>query len=651
MATPVPSRPVVRFGNFEVDLEAGELRQKGTQIKIQDQPLRILGALLERPGEVVTREQLSERLWPSDTFVDFEHSLNSAIKKLRQALQDDPDRPVFIETLPKRGYRFIAPMRVLAEAAEASLGVEELEGRDGGNAGVEPLKTQTRTFGIAWVIGIVAVLGVLIAVATTYLTSRRAPIGSVASTGKIMLAVLPFENYSAEAEQEYLADGLTEEMITQLGSMDPERLGIIARTSAMKYKGARVGVDQIGKELGVAYVLEGSIRTEADRVRVTAQLIRVRDQTHLWARSYERSRGGILTMQQEVANAIANEIQVELTPQYQQRVATLQFADPRAHEAYARGRFFWNKRTDADLATSIQYFEEVLRYEPRYALAYSGLADAYFYRSYAWGSLKPREGMPKAKAAATKALELDPNLAEAHTSMALVKLFYEWDWPAAEAEFKRAIELNPNYPTAHHGYAVLLMTVYGRKDEAIEEANRALELDPLSIPLNNIVALLLSDAGRSDETIERAGKLHELNPKMAEPYGYMSSAYEAKGSFNQAVEASLKAHELAGTSAQSLARVREAYAKSGIAGYRRSDAEMTLEQAQQQPPQTVLGQLALASAYAQVGNDSATLDILEKIADERSGMAVWTKLGYSRFETIRSNPRFQALLRRIGLPQ
>jgi TolB-like protein/DNA-binding winged helix-turn-helix (wHTH) protein/Flp pilus assembly protein TadD len=651
MATPVPSRPVVRFGNFEVDLEAGELRQKGTQIKIQDQPLRILGALLERPGEVVTREQLSERLWPSDTFVDFEHSLNSAIKKLRQALQDDPDRPVFIETLPKRGYRFIAPMRVLAEAAEASLGVEELEGRDGGNAGVEPLKTQTRTFGIAWVIGIVAVLGVLIAVATTYLTSRRAPIGSVASTGKIMLAVLPFENYSAEAEQEYLADGLTEEMITQLGSMDPERLGIIARTSAMKYKGARVGVDQIGKELGVAYVLEGSIRTEADRVRVTAQLIRVRDQTHLWARSYERSRGGILTMQQEVANAIANEIQVELTPQYQQRVATLQFADPRAHEAYARGRFFWNKRTDADLATSIQYFEEVLRYEPRYALAYSGLADAYFYRSYAWGSLKPREGMPKAKAAATKALELDPNLAEAHTSMALVKLFYDWDWAGAEAEFKQAIELNPNYPTAHHGYAVLLMTVYGRKDEAIEEANRALELDPLSIPLNNIVALLLSDAGRSDETIERAGKLHELNPKMAEPYGYMSSAYEAKGSFNQAVEASLKAHELAGTSAQSLARVREAYAKSGIAGYRRSDAEMTLEQAQQQPPQTVLGQLALASAYAQVGNDSATLDILEKIADERSGMAVWTKLGYSRFETIRSNPRFQALLRRIGLPQ
>src|SRR5207248_2618413 len=337
-----------------------------------------------------------------------------------------------------------------------------------------------------------------------------------------MLAVLPFQNYSPGAEREYLADGLTEEMITQLGSLQPERLGVIARTSAMKYKGARVAVDQIGKELGVDYVLEGSIRTEADRVRVTAQLIRVKDQTHVWARSYERTHGGILTMQQEVANAIANEIQVELTPQHQQRLAALQFTDPRAHEAYARGRFFWNKRTNTDLATAIEYFEEVLKYEPRSALAYSGLADAYFYRSYAFGNLAPREGMPKARAAAVKALELDPNLAEAHTSIALVKLFYDWDWAAAEAEFKRAIELSPNYPTAHHGYAVLLLTVYGRWEDAIGEANKALELDPLSVPLNNIVALILSHSPRYDETIERAKKLQELSPNSPQSYWYLS---------------------------------------------------------------------------------------------------------------------------------
>jgi tetratricopeptide (TPR) repeat protein len=303
------------------------------------------------------------------------------------------------------------------------------------------------------------------------------------------------------------------------------------------------------------------------------------------------------------------------------------------------------------LVTAIQYFEEVLQYEPRYALAYSGLADAYFYRSYAWGSLQPREGMPKAKAAAAKALELDPDSAEAHTSMALVKLFYDWDWSAAEAEFKRAIELNPNYPTAHHGYAVLLMIVYGRRDEAIAEAKRALELDPLSIPLNNIVTLLLSHAGRNDETIERAKKLHELNPKMPEAFYYMSAAYEAKGSFKEAVEASLKAHELEGASADDLTRLREAYATGSIAGFHRADAEMILERTKKDLAHAVLGRLAIAGAYVQLGNYTAALEILEKICEERSGMAVWTKINYLRFPTFYSDPRFQALLRRIGLPQ
>jgi TolB-like protein/DNA-binding winged helix-turn-helix (wHTH) protein/Flp pilus assembly protein TadD len=645
MATPTPSRAVVRFGNFEVDLEDGELRQKGVKIKIQEQPLLILTALLERPGEIVTREQLRERLWPSDTFVDFEHSLNSAIKKLRQTLQDDAVRPVFVETIPKRGYRFIAPTTMVAdETPEVQSSPIREAGRVGPAPSGEARRRKTLTAG--------ALLAVIVLIAATAVYQvRRGPGGGGASTGKIMLAVLPFENYSAEPEQEYLADGLTEEMISQLGSLRPDKLGVIARTSAMKYKRARVAVDQIGKELGVDYVLEGSIRTETDRVRVTAQLIRVKDQTHLWARNYERSHGGILSMQQEVASAIANEIQVELTPQYKERIASLQFADPRAHEAYARGRYFWNKRTDADLATAIQYFEEVLRYEPKYALAYSGLADAYFYRSYAWGSLQPREGMPKAKAAAAKALELDPNLAEAHTSMALVKLFYDWDWPGAEAEFKRAIELNPNYPTAHHGYAVLLMVVYGRKDDSISEANRALELDPLSIPLNNIVALLLSDAGRSDEIIERAGKLHELNSKMPDPYSYMSAAYEAKGSLNQAVEASLKAHELQGAQAEEMAQLRQAYAAGGITAFRRTEAEDILKRAKQQPPQTVLDRLSLAGAYVQVGNHNAALDILEKICDERSGMAVWTRIDFSRPGPFRAEPRFQALLNRIGLPQ
>ncbi|HWC19051.1 MAG TPA: winged helix-turn-helix domain-containing protein, partial [Terriglobales bacterium] len=506
MATAPAAKSVLRFGAFELDSTAGELRKNGLLLKLPPQPAKVLIVLTRRPNELVTREELKQELWGSETFVDFEQGLNSCVRQIRNILGDDPDNPRFIQTIPRKGYRFIAPV--------TSGGVPVAVTQAAGQVKVETVSPSFWRKGS--VLAMVA-FTLMAAMAMIYFLSRRSA-SSGASSPRIMLAILPFENYSPNMGQDYLADGLTEEMITQLGSLQPERLGVIARTSAMKYKGARVGVDQIGKELGVDYILEGSIRTEADRVRVVAQLIRVRDQSHLWARSYERTQGGMLTMQQEVANAIAAELQVELTPSHQQRLTALQFADPRAHEAYARGRFFWNKRTDADLATAIQYFEEVLRYEPRYALAYSGLADAYFYRSYAWGNLPPREAMPKARAAAAQALELDPNLAEAHVSMALVKFFYDWDWPGAEAEFKRAIELNPNYPTAHHGYAVLLLTVYMRWDDAIAEANRALELDPLSVPLNNIVALILTFSPHYDETIARSKKLQELNPKMAEPY-------------------------------------------------------------------------------------------------------------------------------------
>ena len=638
MATASAPNSVLRFGVFELDSSSGEVRKSGLLLKLHPQPAKVLILLASRANQLVTREEIREALWGQDTFVDFEQGLNSCIRQIRSVLADDPDKPRFVQTVPRKGYRFVAPVASGNGIASAAAAVT-----------VPQIPPRTTLLPGKVLLIASAMVLILTALAAIYLVRSRA--SAARSTAKIMLAVLPFQNYSPGAEREYLADGLTEEMITQLGSLQPERLGVIARTSAMKYKGARVAVDQIGKELAVDYVLEGSIRTEADRVRVTAQLIRVKDQTHVWARSYERTHGGILTMQQEVANAIANEIQVELTPQHQQRLAALQFSDPRAHEAYARGRFFWNKRTDSDLATAIQYFEDVLKYEPRYALAYSGLADAYFYRSYAFGNMPSREGMPKARAAALKALELDPNLAESHTSMALVKFFYDWDWPGAEAEFKRAIELNPNYPTAHHGYAVLLLAVYGRWDDAIAEANRALELDPLSVPLNNIVALILAHSPHRDETIERSKKLQELSPNYSAAYGYMSAAYEAKGRSREAVEASLKQHSLDGASEQDIARLKDAYASAGIAGYHRMEAEIVITAAKRQAPQTILGRLALAQAYAQIGNNAAALDILEKICEERSGMAVWTKIDYSQFPKMGTEPRFQTLIHHIGLPE
>jgi tetratricopeptide (TPR) repeat protein len=332
-------------------------------------------------------------------------------------------------------------------------------------------------------------------------------------------------------------------------------------------------------------------------------------------------------------------------------LAALQFSDPRAREAYARGRYFWNKRTDEDLAKAIQYFDEVLQYEPRYAPAYSGLADAYFYRSYAFGNMPPRDGMPKARAAALKAVELDPELAEAHTSMALVKLFYDWDWPGAEAEFKRAIELNPNYPTAHHGYAVLLLTVYGRWQDAMLEANHALELDPLSVPLNNIVALILLHSPQHDEAIDRSKKLLELSPNAAAPYYYMSVAYEAKGSYPEAVETSLTAHSLDNSTQQDIARLKKAYQSGGIKAYRRMEADIVIEMASKHAPQAVLDRLRLVTAYAQIGNTSAAVAILEKICDERSGMAIWSRIDYLNLPGMRSDARFQTLLHRVGLPE
>jgi len=628
-----PAR-VIRFGPFEADLYTRELRKRGIRIKLQDQPFQILAMLLERPGELVTREEIRTKLWPEDTFVDFDHGLNAAIRRLREALNDSADIPRYVETLPRRGYRFLAPVGTAAPAAASPAAAKTPQ-----------VLQRRRRWGSGWLI---AATVTTIALLVVLLTLRFHTSSSGRSTHSIV--VLPFVNLSSDPEQEYFSDGMTEELISELGSLQPDRLGVIARSSAMKYKGARVGIDQVGNDLGVDYVLEGSIRRENEQIRVTAQLIRVSDQKHVWARNYERTRGGILAMQQEIAAAIASEIEIELTPQYQQRVAALQFTDPRAHDSYVRGRFFWNKRTDADLATAIEYFEQVLKYEPHSALAYSGLADAYFYRSYAFGNIPPAEGMPKARAAAIKALEWDPNLAEAHTSMALVRFFYDWDWAAAEAEFKRAIELNPNYPTAHHGYAVLLLTVYGRWEDAIREANRALELDPLSVPLNNIVALILVHSPRYDEAIERSRKLQELSPNSPQSYWYLSTAYEGKGAFPEAVAASLKAHTLAGESDQHVTRLRDAFASGGITAYRHLEAALTIEKSRQQAPRAVLDRLGLARAYAQTGDLTAALNILQNVCDERSGMAVWTKIDYSAILGMNSDRRFQALLQRIGFP-
>jgi TolB-like protein len=404
---------LVRFANCEVDLPAGEIRKAGIRIRIQHLPFKILEALLERPGEVVTREELRSRIWPNEPFGDFDQAVNIAMAKLRHALGDSAEKPRFVETLPRRGYRFIAK-------------VEQ-------------------------------------------------PPASASIVGKKMLVVLPFENLDGDAGQEYFADGLTEEMIAQLGQLNPKRLGVIARTSAAQYKGTRKPINEIARELRVDYVLEGSVRRDAQRVRITAQLIDVADQTHLWSQSYDHEMRDILGVQQDVAKHVGRALAFELLPEPK---AASQPADPAAHEAFLRGRFYWGQRSEQALSKAMGYFEQARSLDPRFSLAYSGIADCCGLLCW-FGALTPREAGPRAGNAAETALELDDSQSEAHASMALVHFWYEWEWRKAEEEFRKAIELNPSYAPAHHWYASYLNSL-GRLDEAQVELQRAQDCDPLS---------------------------------------------------------------------------------------------------------------------------------------------------------------------------
>jgi TolB-like protein/DNA-binding winged helix-turn-helix (wHTH) protein len=424
---PAKSSPF-RFGAFEFDPQTGELRKQGFRVHLEGQPVAILTALLERRGELVTREELQKQLWPSDTFVDFERSLNAAIRRLRLALDDSAESPHYIETLARRGYRWVAPVR----SAYASTDVE---------SAAESVRPQVRPGWkrkAAWAVMAVAT----ISAAIFFLSSRlRVP----SSRGKVMLAVLPFQNLSEEAQQEYFADGLTEEMITQLGGLDPQHLGVIARTSVMGYKGVSKDAAQVARDLNVSYLLEGSVRRQGQRIRVSTQLIQASDQTHIWADSYDRDVSDVLKLQIEVAIAVADQIRLQLTRQAERRLTSVPRVNAEAHEAYLKGQQAWNLRSKEGIDRGIEEFQRAVELDPNYSAAYAGLARAYAL-SPVYGSLRELEAMPKARDAAAHAIALDDSLAEAHTMLGFVKAHYEYDWPAAEREFQYALRLNPSDP-------------------------------------------------------------------------------------------------------------------------------------------------------------------------------------------------------------
>jgi TolB-like protein/DNA-binding winged helix-turn-helix (wHTH) protein/Tfp pilus assembly protein PilF len=655
----------VRAGLFEIDLGSGELRKDGHRVPLQEQPFRVLSLLLERPGEVITREELRARLWPSDTYVSFDEGINTAIRKLRFAFGDSAENSRFVETLPRRGYRFIAPV---GEASRPEIVPHngDLPDRKDESAGeadaAEPPATKTsssipravterKARALSYpAIGTAISLVVILALAILLLARR--PAAKPLSPKRIMLAILPFQNLSNDPNQEYFSDGLTEETITDLGELSPQQLGVIARTSAMAYKHTNKTVSQIGRELGVDYILEGSVRREGGRVRVSAQLIRVSDQTHLWARNYDRELHDLLSIENELGDAIAQQVQANLTPQRQSALAKLNNVDPEAYDLYLRGRYYWNQRTPAGIKESIQYFRQATAKDPDFALAYSALADAYNISNIV-GLYTPRESLPQAKEAATRAIQLDPTLAEAHAALGMEKSHFEFDFPGAEREFLKALELNPNSAYAHLFYSNCYLMPMGRQAEAIAENQKALTLDPLSLPINNFMGVTFLFAGDYEKSYRQFQHTIEMDPTFPLAHAYFAALLFAMDKYDQAIEEDERAEVLGGSSpekaAAEAAAMRKALKIGGEKAFWQLNLEKTLDQFRH-GEKSVLAS-TVSSAYARVGDADKAFGWLHKAYDERDGQDITLLNVDDSFKNLRGDPRFAAFQRRLGLPQ
>ena len=576
LSTELSSGPtLLRFPpHYVIDLSSGELLRKGEKVdELQDLPFRLLVLLVQRAGELVTRPELKNGLWPDDTFGGFEDGLNTAIRKIRIALSDSADNPTYIETIPRKGYRF--KMRLAPPAAQRK-----------------------------------------------------------------MLAVLPFENLGGGPE-EYLSDGIWGEMINILGTLAPQELGVIARSTMRKYRNTDKTIAEIGSELGVGYVLEGSVQRVGDRVRISASLVQVSDQTPLWAKPYDRLLTDPLAVQPEVATKIADSLAVELLPERRRPAVEPNSA---AYDCYLRGRFFWNKRKEGDLKKAIEYFNRAINEQPGYAQAYAGLADCY--AMLAWNTmLPPGASLPKARAAAEKALQLDERLAEAHTSLAFCRLFHDWDWQAAERGFQHAIELNPSYGVARPWYAFQLSAM-GRHLEAVDEARRALRLDPFSLAIGASAALVFSLAGNHDEAVEQCLKTLEMNPTgFYQTHFVLGACYEVKGMFEEAVEALREAVKLSEGNPHMLAALGYALARSG----RTEDASDIAQELKDRATQSYVPPYNIAMVYAGLARKDDAFEWMERAFEERSIWMIFLNV-HPMFDDLRPDSRFKLLVERMKIP-
>jgi len=626
------------FGVFELDLRTAELRKRGLRVRLQEQPFQVLAMLLERAGQVVGRDELQKKLWPADTFVDFDHGLNKASNKIREALGDSAESPRFVETVARRGYRFIADVRV-ADAAPARGPEPAPQPRPAPDASdrrnlADTLETlRRRRPPRAWTLSTSALI-LLISLAAWKLHSYSPPSSAIRS-----LAVLPLESLSSDASQDYFADGMTDELITDLGQISALR--VISRTSVMAYKHTRKSLPQIARELSVDAVVEGTVLHSGDQVRITAQLIEASADRHMWSQSYQGGVRDTLALQNTVARAIADQIRINVNPQEQAALRNVTVVNPAAYTSYLKGRYFWNKRTADGLRVALAYFSQAIDEDPKYARAYSGLADTYaLLGDWQYAVMTPREALPKAKAAALEALKLDGTLGEAHNSLAFCLDGFDWDFDAAGKEFQRAIELNPGYATAHHWYAWHLALSH-RYDEAIVEMKKAANVDPLSLVINADLAELLVLAHFEDESIRQSLKTIEMDPNFGLAHNHLGQAYLQKHMNEKAVVELRDAVRLSGGSATCIANLARAYVASG----KRSDAETLLNDLKKRsnPGQSYAPEIA--AIYVAFGDTDHAMSWLEKGYDERFNPGVLIRPG---FDPLRSDPRFQDLVRRTG---
>jgi TolB-like protein/DNA-binding winged helix-turn-helix (wHTH) protein/Tfp pilus assembly protein PilF len=628
---PLLSESPVQADTLELDLRRYQLRRGNAVLRLEKIPMELLILLVEQRDQLVGREEIIARLWGKDVFLDTEQGINTAIRKIRLTLGDDPDQPRFLQTVVGKGYRFVGQINVIRNGS----GVAVVAAPSSTAKETPPRSLATRlklTIALAALI----VIGIA-AVALKYFDwSRWIPRPPVHS-----IAVLPLKNLSGNPADDYFADGMTDELITNLAKISALRVS--SYTSIAKYKTSPKPLPQIAQELQVDAIVEGSVLRSGDQVRITAQLIYAPRDQHLWAEEYQRYLRDVLYLQREVARDVAQQVRVTLTPNEKSRLATAGAVDPAAYESYLRGRSFWNQRNEASLLKAIEQFNKAIEIDSGYAPAYSGIADCYTtlgYLSY----LDPLDAFPRARDAATKAVELDPSLAEAHTSLAYYNLYHAWNWVEAENEFKKAIELNPNYATAHDWYSYFLMAM-GRYDEAWKEVNRARELDPLSVVISTDIGFNYFYRHDYDGAINQLRATLAVSPKFPLAHLWLGRAYQQKRMYSEAIEEFNRTDEALPGWVVTTAGIGNAYGEWG----HQAEARQVLVRLNDMSRGKYVTPYGIALVYAGMGDKNQAFGWLNKAFEGRNHWLVWLNRD-PRWDRLRSDPRFADLKKRVGLP-